>query len=397
MSALTDLHAVFQEWLRTDDTEAIDVIVASYLSVLSDDPPIWTLIVAAPSSAKTELLRSLSEQANIRIISKVTPQTFASGHAKEGASLLERIPDRCVLVFKDFTTVLNLRAEPRAEILSQMREIFDGNFHASFGTGKDTAWNGKIGVLAAATPDAAESMTLDRSLGERFLTLRLRGANRQDTALRALQNGSCEAQKKKALRYAMNKFLGKYRKAKHRISIPEAAMPRIAALADFVAIARTVPHRNYATREIDRLAEPEGNTRLAHQLGLLSRCLAAVRGREEITEQDLQTTGRVGFDCLEPLRKLALLDVVAAQDGVTTATLADRLNKPRTTIARILEDFQGVNGGLIRRDGERWRPTETARTLLLTLDSNNPDYLNREIQTKVVVVSGTEEVEVGAV
>src|SRR5437879_4058807 len=143
MTALGDLYGTFQEWLRTDDTDAIDVMLASYLSVMQDDPPIWTLIVAAPSSAKTEMLMSLSERDNVRIIGKLTPQTFASGHAKEGASLLERVPDRCVLIFKDFGTVLNLRSEARAEILSHLREIYDGSFSARFGTGKDTQWDGK--------------------------------------------------------------------------------------------------------------------------------------------------------------------------------------------------------------------------------------------------------------
>jgi len=388
-SALADLHTVFQEWLRTDDTDAIDVVLASYLSVMQDDPPIWLLTVAVPSSMKTELLTSLIDQDNARIISKVTPQTFMSGHAKEGASLLERIPDRCVLIFKDFTTVLNLRSEARAEILAQLREIYDGNASASFGTGKDTKWEGKIGVLAAATPDAADTMTLDRALGERFLTLRLRGAARREMALRALQNGSKECAKKSALRGAVKKYLASPRRGAQHVTVSGAMLGRIAALADFVSIARTVPHRNYATREIDRLAEPEGPTRIAHQFGLLARCLAAVRGHDDVSEQDMQTVIRVGFDCLEPLRKLLLFDVFAAGEwGTTIKALADKHRKPRTTVTRILEDFQSVNDGLVGRDDDLWRRTQSAAELLHAIQPHNPDSPISNIEKKEVVVSG---------
>src|SRR5690242_8518874 len=57
-----------------------------------------------------------------------------------------------VVMCKDFTTVLSMRREKRAAILAQLREIHDGAFTRTFGTGVTKVWRGRISVIAAVTP-----------------------------------------------------------------------------------------------------------------------------------------------------------------------------------------------------------------------------------------------------
>ena len=56
------------------------------------------------------------------------------------------------MVIKEFTTVLSMKHEVRAEELSQLREVYDGKYSKSFGTGKTISWEGHVGLVGACTP-----------------------------------------------------------------------------------------------------------------------------------------------------------------------------------------------------------------------------------------------------
>ena len=77
-----------------------------------------------------------------------------------------------VVLIKDFTTILSMRREKRAAILSQLREIHDGEFRRSFGTGETKIWRGRITVIAAVTPALDRHYSIFSTLGERFLQVR---------------------------------------------------------------------------------------------------------------------------------------------------------------------------------------------------------------------------------
>jgi hypothetical protein len=78
-----------------------------------------------------------------------------------------------VLVLKDFTTILSMRSEERAEILSQLREVYDGRLDRETGMGDVLHWEGRVGFLAGVTPVIDQHHAVMALLGERFVYLRL--------------------------------------------------------------------------------------------------------------------------------------------------------------------------------------------------------------------------------
>ena len=97
-------------------------------------------------------------------LSDLTDKTLASGLTPDKGddpSLLSRLLN-AVMVFKDFTTVLEMRREQRAAVLAQLREIYDGRFDKSWGTGKELHWQGRLSVLAGVTSAVRFSDTLVR-------------------------------------------------------------------------------------------------------------------------------------------------------------------------------------------------------------------------------------------
>ena len=132
---LRDVHAAFARWLELPPVElgspheSIDVALAVVTANRMEGDPLWMFLVAPPSGGKTEVLRSLDDVPDVYPLSSLTAQTFASGFERKGteASLLPKI-DGKTLTMKDFGTVLSMYREKKAEILAQLREIYDVSF-----------------------------------------------------------------------------------------------------------------------------------------------------------------------------------------------------------------------------------------------------------------------------
>jgi hypothetical protein len=88
-----------------------------------------------------------------------------------------------VLVFSDFTSILSKNPMSSAEILGQLRLVYDGTFIKQTGVGK-IEWKGKMGVLAASTPDVYHKLEEARSMGERFGYYIMEQPNDEEIALK---------------------------------------------------------------------------------------------------------------------------------------------------------------------------------------------------------------------
>jgi hypothetical protein len=156
---LGEVHAAFGAWLELPPAEqgppheCVDMALATVIANRMDGDPLWVFLVAPPSGGKTEVIRALDEAGDVYPLSSLTAQTFASGFERKGTetSLLPKI-DGKTLTMKDFGTVLTMYREKKAEILAQLREIYDGGFIKEFGNGKTFRWSGKVGLLAGVTP-----------------------------------------------------------------------------------------------------------------------------------------------------------------------------------------------------------------------------------------------------
>ena len=72
------------------------------------------------------------------------------------ASLLPKISGK-ILIFKDWTSLLSINKDARAEIMGQFREVYDGEMKKPFGNGKIAQWKGKIGFVPTVLKETAPS------------------------------------------------------------------------------------------------------------------------------------------------------------------------------------------------------------------------------------------------
>lgn len=155
------LGAVLNRWFYRPDLQAIRIVMgtlkAHYLDI---GDPAWLFVVAPPGSGKTTVsIMGAASLPHVSVLSDLTENTFLSGfYGHQEPGLLERLGNTesegrahtttgdGIFLVKDFTTVLSMRRDRRAAILSQLREIHDGEFRRDFGTG--VAESGRGGSIS---------------------------------------------------------------------------------------------------------------------------------------------------------------------------------------------------------------------------------------------------------
>lgn len=338
--AMADLQAVFKRWLLLADDDYLPIFTGAVLAHRLTSDPVWLMIVAPPGGTKTEMIASLYEYPGIYPLSKLTARTLASGFGnRTDASLLSRLTNE-ILVLKDFTTVLEISHDERQAILAQLREVYDGRLDATWGTGGELHWEGRLGFLAGVTQAIDKHQQAMALLGERFVLFRPRMADRAELALCAVERSGQEVQMRPALRSAMHRFL---RARGFLAPIVDDAMLRVlASLGDFVTRARSPVERD-ANRNLSYAPEPEAPTRFTKVLKSLAQGIALAHDAARVTEREMRLIVRVAFDSLPPIRRAVLLALSRNREA-SVAQLAEAVapHCSSTSVRRALEDLQAL-------------------------------------------------------
>jgi hypothetical protein len=339
------------------DFQAIRVMLGAAKShYLGVGDPAWLFVVAPPGSGKTTMaIMGAAGLPEVQSLGSFTPSTFLSGfYSRREPGLLEKLgpttekagthttAGNAILLVKDFTTVLSMRRETRAEILSQLREIHDGEFRKDFGTGETKVWRGRITILAAVTPVIDRHYSIFTVLGERFLQLRWHRPDSLEAGRTAIQQQGKEGAIRNELRSAIKKLFDRSTTSPPTMT-PKAEL-RMANLAEVIAIARTHVFRSsYGNREIEYVPEPEANTRISKALAAIAKGIAALNQRTSVSEQDLQDAFRLGIDCIPENRRRLILAFARNLDF-------QQIPIPRTLQAREIEELTAL--GVITSDRE---------------------------------------------
>lgn len=308
----------------------------------------WIYVVGTSGSGKSELLQSLDGHPTIEMLSSFTEKTLISGlvlpgdEDKNDASLLPKL-DGKVLVLKDFTTLMKERRDILANLMGQLRDMYDGKSRRAFGTGKSTMYVSKFGIIAGVTFEIDKHITTLAALGERFLIYRLPILSREQKkarALRASKNINVTQQEEEI------------RKAAHYVldlmptlpEIPEKILHKIEILAEFVAKGRTHVERDRYNREVVYDPEPEVHTRLLKQLSDLARGISMAREKDVVGLSELRLIRKIGFDCI-PGNRAKLLRLLAQRypEKIKNQEAADACKLSRSAVYYWLDDLHKLD------------------------------------------------------
>jgi hypothetical protein len=363
------LDSTLQRYFYKPDTQAIRIVLgaikAHYLEI---GDPAWLFVVAPPGSGKTTIsIAGASGLPQVISLSDFTENTFLSGFYQHAdAGLLERLgPGKKenntystvgngIFLAKDFTTVLSMRREKRAAILSQLREIHDGSFKRNFGTGEEKNWTGRVSIIAAVTPALDRHYSVFSTLGERFLQLRWHRPDSEEAGEWAIRQqglekkiqGECASEVKAIFDASLE--TPPELSSEHRTQLAKAA--------ELTAIARThVGRAAFGNREIEYVPEPEANTRISKGLAAIARGVAALNRRDRVSDADMQDALRVSLDCITDTRRRILLAAIYGEEPALVPM-------PRTVRTRQIEELEALE--LLEGADNRWTLTEKAQNLV---------------------------------
>lgn len=247
-----------------------------------------------------------------------------------------------MLVIKDFTVMLSLRPDDIAEIWGQFRNAFDGTARRNDGTGKDTFYESKFGVIACVTDVLDSHQKLVSQLGERFISYRMPRLSEHERFRRTTKaaEGDSLTARRSALRSAAMKVLASH--PSPAVMFPDAEK-QLVLMAEFLASARTWVPRN-RQHEIIALPDPEVPTRIVKQLASLACGVAMARGKSEVGQSEINLMKHLAIDSIPVLRS-RILEVTAAAgpDGISVDETATKLALAPLTVRYAFQDMRLLN------------------------------------------------------
>lgn len=347
----------YRKYLYLPHPEVLDVLYGAVFANRMDGDPIWLFLVAPPGGTKTELILSLSDAPLIRTLSSLTPHTLVSGAFRQNGegdpSLLPQLNGR-VLGLKDFTTILNMPQQARDEIFGTLREVYDGRFEKSWGTGLSRRYDAKFGIIAGVTPVIEKFAASSSVLGERFIKYRIPRTTRlqsDDSVIdAALANLNRETEMRKALQATAKAVLDRPVGKESAPALDAAIRVKIRKLAQWVSRLRGVVMRERYTRQIEYKPTAEVGTRLAKQFAKLAQGIALYHFKAEVDEEIYQIVLSIARGTIpdrpeELVRQLYLAETEmedrgAVCEGFGTEILAKQVGLDTGTVRLVLQDLE---------------------------------------------------------
>lgn len=370
-SAYLRFQDTLLSWFHQPDLEALRVYAAILLShYVLTEKAIWAFIIGESSIGKTAAyINPFSKITSAHVMSKVTPKSFLSGHAGGANSLLRRSGSSSIWLFKDFTTVLQTDYKDRDQIMTALREIWDGEFSNETGAdAKRNEWKGKITTVAATTYAIDRYWGALADLGERFLQIKVQAPDPQGVHLAAMLQIShgqtiAEALSTSATKWikaAYNQWLrtdGTVRvfspSAESLCIPPDSAIPpthysdALFSFAFLVANCRRTAHWDFTRKEIIRLGKVEMTPRVSRSFWLLMLSHARLFGRRNPDDHDFRIAQRLALDSIADDRRSILLSI-PTREPISYDSLRKSLSEmPLRQFKETLEELISI--GIIER------------------------------------------------
>ena len=360
---IEDTLKVFREWLLLDSDIPVLAMLGTVAANMLEGDAIWLGIIAPPSSAKTEMLITLVNIPHTEMVGTVSVAGLLSGTPRRqqaaGArgGLLQKIGARGFLVLKDFGSVLSMRPDAKNELLSALREIYDGNWTRVIGTdgGRTLHWSGKIGLLFGCTCVFDSYYGVIGELGDRFLLCRMEP--NEDQFLFAIGHANQAAQMRARLVAAVTNLFVNPLPSPQIISAKE-----IKWLNKILKVAvrlRAAVKRDYRTRELEDTYGAEGTGRFGKALERVLSGLDCLGVKRSKARKVVRT---IAFDSVPPNRLSIYRHLKKISPAwANTTTVAKAVKLPTTTARRALEEL--VVYGLAERTSQGQGKADLWRTV----------------------------------
>lgn len=384
------LQEVFDVGMLWADRSVLRLICAATIGNQMIGDAIWLCIVSSSSGGKTELLSSLDHisvdgKKTIWPVAEISANAFLSGMKRTGVetSLLHRMPIGGILTFKDFTTILSKRIEERIVLFGQLRQIYDGEFEKTVGTGDDIVWTGKVGALAASTEAIHKHMDEMAIMGHRFIFYTMSQPERKavlhlmlDKKEQGIDNKTLRAARAEAMSQYIEHVVGIARETK--LNMSREMQNDLVDVADFCTRARSAVDIDKYKGYINFVPAKDMPMRMFEQLLMLAQAFGVMNlseggglkgtERDGLSDDDMNILYKIAFDSIPVTRRIALKYLAKYKDGLSTAGFATDTGYQTPVVAGWLAQINAL--GICDRikssgpQGDKWILKEEYRGVI---------------------------------
>lgn len=226
--SLEEVYSVFQKWMYIEDTDPIDLVLATALSSQKKGTPVWMILVGASSGGKSQFIRALSDIPNAMLQDDITPNTLASGAKIKGKKVedlgMKLQGKSTVVLTSDLASLTSQNKDEKRKIWAKFRELFDGYIKRGTGNGVFIDYKDcHVTWIFGATPTIRSEVLIYAQLGTRELMYELKLPENIDDLImeKAWDNEDYEEQMKKEMQSVVRKFY-KSHKYKTELKVPDS-------------------------------------------------------------------------------------------------------------------------------------------------------------------------------
>lgn len=361
---LAELLAELRDWQDLPDPTHVLAALATAATVGEDGEACWLLLVAPPSSGKTEAVRLLDDAADARLdeVTSAGLLGWSKGKAARPTGVLSRLGARGLVTFGDLSSLLATSDRGgRDQVFGLLRKAYDGHVTRDVSPPGRTEgptrleWSGRLTVVACVTGAIDRYQAHNDALGPRWVYVRIpdRDTAAKRRAARLARRVNLTDKRNEARAAVLTLLEGA------RAAVPETLPEDVAEVIEDVALVTawgrgSVPRNGYGRREIEGVPVVEEPMRLVQQLSGLARGLLSLGLPEEAAAA---TVRRVGLDSM-PAARRAVLVALATGEPLTTAGVGRAGGLDRKVARMTLEELAAV--GIVEHD----RPDDEGEDLI---------------------------------
>ncbi|MES2006880.1 MAG: helix-turn-helix domain-containing protein [Patescibacteria group bacterium] len=369
MIKLADITTEFEKYILIHDRAILPMLFATLVGnmILRSDP-IWLMIVAPSSGGKSTMLAPICAVPNCHFLDDLTEKTFLSGFKIKGkeSSLLKQIGSG-ILCFSDFTSILSKNPMSRGEILGQLRLVYDGKFSKRTGTG-EIKWEGKIGTIAASTPDIYNILEQVRSMGERFMYYTLIQPTDDEIVLKQqeVQKSSKEISEimqpfYKGYMEDINDFLSK--KKTPPLALTPVQQYNVNAAAIFCVTAKATVHLDFKSNKPDAIVNKPGVGRDRKMFQTLLHALQVMNCYEHdditlpVTDEMVGIIQKCAWSSVGRERRKILEILTSYETSMTASEIgaSDDFGLPKESVEKYLYVLHAVGLVQMKKEGNSFK------------------------------------------
>ncbi|MFA5307118.1 MAG: hypothetical protein WC365_06755 [Candidatus Babeliales bacterium] len=302
--------------------------------------PVWVFLIAASGGGKSKLLQLFTGWNLTYYISEVKKKDLISGYKEIGDSddvkygILEDFDGKTAII-DDMSQILSGDKEERNAVFGTFRLIFDGEEHKGYGNRKGKlTYKANFGMIMGMTPIIDVYYGLMNQLGERFIKVRFK--TKRDDALHSIFTRNDKDYDTETIKIR-NKIVEFLSSIEHKDYDPPLQYEQlITNLCEFTARMRTPLIVQGEGDDIK--GTPEEPTRVMIQIVKLCKMLACVRGKDEITEEEIDFVGKTLMQT-PPLWRIQAFYYLLCNPDCTINALADALFIRHEKASRILDEL----------------------------------------------------------